>query len=134
MLTKFTAALLSTFIFSLILVVYYDFIGTWLFSGVLLPITGGAYILGGIMCSILIDKWAKSNWLKLFYFIIAGFVVGILTILVFILTLNPPTKGYAINVSTIINGVIFGLHGSIGALIFYLIELLLKAVKKKIVK
>lgn len=131
MLTKFTAALLSTFVFSRILTFfYYDSVGT----GIILPIIAGAYILGGIMCSILIDKWTKSIWKKLLYFIIAGFVVGILTILVFILTLSPPANGYSMNVSTIINGVIFGLHGSIGALIFYLIELLLKAVKKRILK
>ncbi|WP_407270411.1 hypothetical protein [Radiobacillus sp. PE A8.2] len=130
LLIKFKVALLSTFLSSLILtLVFHDSLGNGFL--LFLPITGGAYILGGITCSILIDKWTTKNWIKFFYFIIAGFVVGILTILVFILTLSPPSNGYSIDLSTIKNGMIFGVYGSIGALVFYVIDLLLKGLKKK---
>lgn len=130
MLNKFIAALISTFLSSIILtVLYFDALGNGFL--LFLSITGGVYILVGIPSSMLIDNWAESKWLKLLYFIVIGFVVGILTILVFILSLSAPSNGYTLDLSTILRGCVFGLYGSIGAFIFYIIENLLKVFKRQ---
>lgn len=128
MIIKFIVALLSSAVSSLILSIVFNnpqFNGFTLF----LAITGPAYILGGISCSLLIDKFTENRWMKLIYFIIAGFIVGIITILVFISFLNgPPPEIWR----AIINGIIVGLYGSVSALIFYLLELLINGLKGKL--
>jgi hypothetical protein len=99
---------------------------------IIFVLTGTAYLLGGISCSYTINKITNVHWLKFIYFIIAGFIVGIITMLIFISTLNPPSNGYSVDFSTIVGGLKVGLYGSIGALIFYVIESTLNGLKNKL--
>lgn len=98
---------------SLLSTVTLSFILAYLMSAPIyhfLTITGIAYLLGGIPVSIYIDKYIKSVKIKWLVYLISGFIVGIITIIVFSLFIN----GGTITLSVFI----FGLHGAIGSLIF----------------
>jgi hypothetical protein len=126
---KFIIALLSAVVSSFILTIMFYNPSFGNGFPIFLSITGPAYLLGGISCSLLINRFTENLWMKLIYFIIAGFIVGIITILVFISFLNsPPPEIWR----AIINGIIVGLYGSVSALIFYLIELLINGLKGKL--
>lgn len=79
---------------------------------------GVAYLLGGIIFSYIIDTFIENKWLKFIYYLMAGFIVGVLSIIVFILFLSGPMEDN----KTVLY---FGMYGSLGAGIFYIILSLL---------
>src|SRR5690625_2606846 len=121
-------ALLSTVIYSLVLayIMYTPIpdrhLDTWYDSfGAPLPfllfITGAAYLIGGISASSLIDKYVDKEIIKLPIYLIAGFIVGVMTIMVSFSTIS-------------LELLQFGIYGAAGSLIFFIFMLLNKTFEK----
>lgn len=116
---KVYVALLSTIIFSIMLAyimytpisdrhpdTWYDSFGAPI--PFLLCITGVAYLLGGIPVSLFIDKYIDKEILKLPLYLIAGFIVGVLTMMISFGTFSLQMFG-------------FGIFGATGSLIFFIV-------------
>lgn len=69
-------------------------------------------MIGDIPCSLWIDRFAKGVVTKLISYLLLGLVVGIVTILIFIAFLSGQFIGAG-------NLFIFGVYGSVGAVIYY---------------
>lgn len=121
-------ALLSTIIFSMILAIimytpisdrhlntWYDPFGAWI--SFLLMITGVAYLLGGVPISSLIDKYVDKEIIKLPFYLMAGFLVGCITIMITFATISLEILS-------------FGIYGAVGSLIFFTFMSLNKAFGK----
>ncbi|MBM7569911.1 hypothetical protein [Aquibacillus albus] len=131
MLRRLIVSLLSTVIFSLILAYmmftpvsernpdsWYDSFGAPI--PILLLITGLAYLVGGIPISIFIDKNVEKEIIKLIFYLIAGFIVGVLTItIVSLLSGGPITFSFFA----------FGIYGSVGSSIFFIFMILTIRIK-----
>lgn len=125
---RIIVALLSTVIFSVILAyimytpisdrqpdTWYDPFGAPI--PFLLLITGAAYLLGGVLVSSLIDRYVDKEIIKLPFYLIAGFIVGVMTIM--------------ISFGTIALEILwFGIYGAVGSLIFFSFMSLNKAFEK----
>lgn len=116
---RIIAALVSTLIFSLFyaLLVYTPEAARlenhWYesFSSLMiLPaiFTLPAYLIGGVPLSILIDRRVKVPFLQMFLYLLAGFIVGILTVVISFKTIN-------------LEVLYFGLYGLLASFIFYLL-------------
>lgn len=134
MLKKIIAAVLSTAVSSFVLSIKmytplserhpntgYESFCSWL--PLFLVILGLAYILGGIPCSLLIDRFVKKTSMRFISYLIAGFIVGIITTLIFISFLSGPFLDF----TTVL---VFGLYGSLGAMVFYFLLVLLNLLKR----
>lgn len=83
----------------------------------LLLITGAAYVLGGVPVSTLIDKYVEKAIIKLPFYILAGFIVGCITIMITFGTISLEILS-------------FGIYGATGSLIFFILMSLNKAFEK----
>lgn len=114
---RLVVALLSTVILSVVLAYLYSTIKIFLI------ITGYAFLLGGIPTSMLIDKIIRKEPLKLTCYLISGFVLGVITIIIFSLLIG----GGSLNLSILT----FGIFGAIGSFIFYSLLSLLQNLGKR---
>src|SRR5690625_726881 len=80
---------------------------------ILLIFTGVAYLLGGIPVSLVFDKYIKKEIIKFPLYLIAGFIVGVLVIMISFWTVT-------------IDLLWFGLYGVVGSIIFFTLIVLSK--------
>lgn len=116
------AAILSTLIFSLVFAAlgyspeaasYEEFSSLFYLAAIFsLP----AYLIGGIASSILIDKMISQAFLNFLAYLLAGFIVGFLTIAISLQSLH-------------FSLVYFGLFGLFASSIFYGLHRMFKSIK-----
>lgn len=117
-------ALLSAIIFSLILsYISYTSISerepnSWYGSfgslvTVYLIFSVPAYLLGGVPVSLYIDKYVKKGIIKLLFYLLAGFFVGVVTIVISAMAVAPEVLWY-------------GVVGLFASLLFFVLMLLTK--------
>lgn len=129
---RIIVAILSTIIFSIVLAYmmgapvldwhqnsWYAPLNAWI--PFLLLITGIPYLLGGVTASLLIDKYIDKEIIKFPFYLIAGFIVGVITVII--------TFG---TISISIEMLLLGIFGTAGSLIFFVLMLLSKAFGKTV--
>jgi len=85
-------------------------------------ITGCAYLLGGIPVSFFIDKYVGNEKLKFVFYLITGFIVGFITLIIFSLLFS----GGQITLHVLK----YGLFGCVGAFMFFIFMLLTTKLEK----
>lgn len=126
---RIIVALLSTVIFSLIIAyiwytplserepnTWYDPFGS--IMTILIMFSAPAYLLGGVPISFYIDKYVEKEIIKLPIYLLSGFAVGIITIVI-------AAMAVALEVLW------FGIYGSFASLIFFVLMLLTSRIKWK---